>query len=396
MKIIHLNTWDYGGAAEAAKRIFRSQKVLKKDVKFLSLYPKKNQKIPGINYYSDYLNKRYFNGSKIILLLNRIMNQFRVGLSKKIFFNSPKTLFRVENINLVQDADVIHLHSVVKFLNIPTFFNSIEKPIIWTLHDMNPFSGGKHYECDFDSTFSKKEDAFKLIKKSAYFNKKNIYIVCPSKWMYDLSKNSELLGSFKHFLIPNGIDTSRFYFKNTKKSTDTLNLLFVAESLMDERKGFHLFQRALSMVNIPITLTIIGNTNENFHFPKNVSTRYLGYIKEAATMVEQYNQADYFVMPSIEDNLPNTIVESLCCGTPVIAFNCTGMANMIDDKVNGLLINEISAENLAQGILLSNLLKLSNSFNSGNISNAAKKEYDLQKCEEAYQQVYNQAISASI
>lgn len=396
MKIVHLNTWDYGGAAEAAKRIFLSQKGLNKDVEFISLYPKKNQKIPGINYYSDYLNKKYFNGSKIILLFNRIMNQFRIGLSKKIFFNSPKTLFRVENSNLVQDADVIHLHSVVKFLNIPTFFNAIDKPIIWTLHDMNPFSGGKHYECDFDGKFSKKEDTFKLIKKSAYLNNKNISIVCPSKWIYDLSKSSELLSSFKHFLIPNGIDTDKFYFTNTKKSTDSLNLLFIAESLKDERKGFHLFHKALSMVNIPVTITIIGNTSENIRFPKNVTTRYMGYIKDATTIVEQYNQADYFVMPSIEDNLPNTIVESLCCGTPVIAFNCTGMANMIEDKVNGLLINEISAEHLAQGIFLSNILKLTNSFNNSKISNSAKKVYNLQKCEVAYQQVYNQAISASM
>ena len=148
MKILHINTSDHGGAANACIRLhkgLRKQGVSSK-ILFLNLH----------NSADNHLHGFYTNRSKFFFkkILQRLLyrNKWRTRNLKPVIegFFSPKTVHRIENHPLIDWADIIHLHWVTHFLNYPTFFNRVQKPIVWTLHDMNPFSGGYHYSNGFD------------------------------------------------------------------------------------------------------------------------------------------------------------------------------------------------------------------------------------------------------
>ena len=311
---------------------------------------------------------------------------FKKLKEKKIKFewaSLPSSPYRLEDVDLVKEADIINLHWVSGLLDYSSFFKNIKKPVVWTIHDMNPFSGIFHYSNDesllSDKHFLKINYEAKRLKEKSLTRFDDLHIVSPSSWLLEESERSGAFGKFNHYCIPNSLDVDFFrpYDKEFARSVlaipkDKTVILFISQTVENYRKGFDILDVVIK--NLPLNKNIycvaVGNTQLCMN---NNSLIYLGTIDNKQLLPLIYSAADLFVLPSRQDNLPNTMLESLACGTPVIAFNVGGMRDFIKDNINGLLINEISATALLQGIV--KFISNKTSFSNEKIREMAVKEF---------------------
>ena len=270
------------------------------------------------------------------------------------------------------DYDALHLHWINnRFLDIRELSN-IYKPIVWTMHDSWPFCGVCHvpfnckqYEkhcgrCPILGSNKDRDLAYDIFKKKAEVYKNiDLHIVTPSRWLAKCAKKSALFGQFPITVIPNCIDTEMYKPMKKQEIADVFGLkpdkkylLFGAmHATKDRNKGFDLLLGALQQLKDIDTELIIYGTDEDlskYDIPMPVYS--LGYIRGDKPMAMLYNAADVTIVPSKSENLSNTIMESLSCGTPVVAFNIGGNGEMIDHKQNGYLAHEQDSVDLAKGV----------------------------------------------
>lgn len=263
----------------------------------------------------------------------------------------------------IRSADVVHLHWVAGLLDdrvMPEFLHG--KKIVWTLHDMNPFTGGCHYAgectryekncgcCPQLASGDPEDISFGgwSRKRHAYLNL-DITVVSPSTWLGACSGSSSLLGRFQQRIIPNGfpLDIFRPLDRSAIRTalaipSDTRVVLFCADSTATKRKGFAYLLDALQLLSergcdARLTLAVVGSHAGSDRPVGGFPVMVFGHIAAEEQMAALYNAADVFVLPSLEDNLPNTVVESLACGTPVAAFDVGGIPDMVEHGVNGYL-----------------------------------------------------------
>lgn len=267
------------------------------------------------------------------------------------------------------EYDVIHLHWINQRF-IPMEQLPKNKPIVWTLHDSWPFCGICHYffncerykqQCG-DCPLLHSEEQYDLSyhvwkKKSEIYKDLDLHIVSPSQWLADCARNSSLLGRFPITVIPNCLDTKTFHPLNDRKVSGKHVILYGAmNATKDNRKGFANLVSALQLLEQQgqgndIELMVFGASKSDLRLDVNIPVHYVGYIKDTEKLVDLYNQASVMVVPSLAENLSNTIMESLSCGTPVVAFNIGGNGDMIEHKKNGYLAKEKDDADLAEGIL---------------------------------------------
>ncbi len=316
---------------------------------------------------------------------------------------------------LYAEADIIHLHFVAAHYVDYSFFKKAKKPIVWTLHDMNPFTGGCHYagncerykmDChncpqlagtindDYSHTeLQKKLDGYQELNKS------KIAIVSPSTWLMKSSKSSRAFQRFDHHLVPYGIDSSIYKLRDKAAAKKSLGLagnkkviLFVAYLVDNIRKGYSLLTEAIKLINKDeyVVCTVGAKTPDTSAF-NDMEVLQLGYIEDEQLLSTAYNAADMFVIPSLADNLPNTVLESLMCGTPVIAFPVGGIPDMVQDGENGLLCKDLTASSLAASIM--QFKEYEHSFIPEKISSEACKKYDEKVQVNAYLKIYNSLLN---
>jgi len=269
------------------------------------------------------------------------------------------------------NPDIINIHwACGGFLNLSKI-EKIKKPIVWTMHDMWAFSGFNHYNLNKDNyitgDFSDSSylDKFLWKKKVDFFKEnKDIIFVSPSKWLQGKAKKSIALRDCIVKNIPNGVDVSVFnnngddYLRNKFGiSQDKKIVLFGAVNpFSGKRKGYEILIEVIKKIKSlnkddDLVLVVFGSDKiEGVKF--NIPTYFTGNISSEVDMANIYSGADIFIMPSMEDNLPNTVLESMSCETPVVAFNIGGMSDMIDDNINGLLVEPFNASAMAEEILL--------------------------------------------
>lgn len=346
MKILLITTNYGGGAAIACRR--QHQAFLANGLNSSLLVLDKIISPTEKNVYSiqEIISKQ--NGFLYFILLkfiNQLLNRLPTFFNKKAYINGPFSCFRIDKLEIYKEADIIHLHWVPKIISFKHVFADKQKNIFWTLHDMNPFTGGNHYTSDFDYKPYHKLLQRNIEKKKKYLKGANLIVISPSAWLGKLAKESEVFKNFKVKVIPNCINTDIFKPINKAEARRKLNIeqtnkkyiLFVAEKPNDKRKGMHLLFLALNQIKNKqkICVLILGKNVENIDFDFQVIQ--LGFITNDTDIVNCYNAADFFVIPSIEDNLPNTVVESLACGTPVLGFNIGGIPDMVINHKSGLL-----------------------------------------------------------
>jgi glycosyltransferase involved in cell wall biosynthesis len=425
MKVLLVNTYDKGGAANAC--FILHEGFLKKGIQSNVLLEyqqkcKRNSFLYKNRHIKPSIKKQI--KTKIVrvlkefkLLKERPISEKKVFLKNRLngleWYSFPDSKFDITESQFYKDAAIVNLHWVANFMDYKSFFEKNEKPVVWTLHDMNPFSGGEHYveeylgidELGFPIKRVKSEEEIRFdkentaIKIQALSNVANLTIVTPSQWLAEEARKSEVFKNKPVFCIPNGLDSEVFVPRDKNYSRTLLNIpknkqivLFVSDSIDKNRKGFIFLKKAFEQLANPnLVLCAIGDKNNNLESIENVLE--LGSIYDERLMSVAYSAADVFVIPSLTDNLPNTVLESLMCGTPVIGFAVGGIPEMIQDGVNGFIAKEISVNSLVETI--KKFLNNPSCFSEFEIRNNAKKKYDQKVQSQKYIDLFAQILKES-
>ena len=267
--------------------------------------------------------------------------------------------------------DVIHLHWVVGMLDYENLGDVLaNKPIVWTLADMNPFTGGCHYsegceeykrECRRCPLLGGESDLAHetwKIKKRAYEKLENLHIICPSPWMAERVRESSLLGDKTIHYIPNALPVDQLAL--TAKTVARIRLglplnkkllLFGSERLANLRKGADLLKAVLRHFcskgpRQGVELVMFGSGSIDAPLP----VHRLGYVYDLKRLALMYAAADAYLFPSREDNAPLTVAEALLCGTPVVAFPVGNVRALVEHRVTGYIANHLDTRDFADGI----------------------------------------------
>jgi glycosyltransferase involved in cell wall biosynthesis len=312
----------------------------------------------------------------------------------------PYSSFRLQDHPLVQEADIINLHWMGGILDYPSFFEDCQKPIVWTLHDRNPFQGLFHYKNDElqnAEIIENFDDKMKRVKLKAIQQLKKGAVITPSKWLLDKATNSGFFPSFIKECIPNSIDLDVFKLqdkmdlrKEYSLASDDFVILFVADSMKNHRKGFDLLIEALSQL-AAISVTVVTIGKGEIPTVDHLKILPLGAITTADEMAKCHALADVFVLPSREDNLPNVMLEAFACGTPVIGFAVGGIAEHVKLNLTGVLAGEVSGLALAKAIQL--FYETKANYETKAIRKYAEDNFSLKKQADAYRKVYDSILN---
>ena len=372
LKILHCNANElFGGAARAANRIHKGLR----NNEVCSDFFVQNKESNDLSVYN--ITDKYDRIFMICIIYIEL-------LIKKVFLNSfiPWSINYFNNNKLItfinkSDYDIVNLHWINQgFISINDI-KKIDKPIVWTLHDSWAFTGGCHipFSCNKYQTKCSKCEQLKLNciidlskfiwrKKDKCYKEVDITFVTPSNWLSECVGKSALLRNKQVKVIPNGIDIQKYKPIEKKFARSVLNIesgkriiLFGAvDSTSDENKGFKYLQQAIKKLHFYINNSddveiIVFGSNEPENIPDfGYPIKYLGRLHDDISLNVLYSCVDVMVVPSKSENFPNTVLESLSCGTPVVAFAIGGIPDQIDHKKNGYLAIPYEAEDLSRGI----------------------------------------------
>ena len=408
MKIVHVSTYMSGGAGVAAFRLHKALFERGIDSSFLVKSGSCNQndnqhilKCPPYYPISYRIKKKLGISNDDLYFKNLNKKQLSYDIA-----TLPVAPFRIEDQQIVKEADIIHLHWVSDFLNFPTFFKSVKQPIVWTLHDMNTFKGFFHYDGDYErnkNEFYKATDKkIRQLKNQSIHTKDNIFIVSPSKWLGNLSQNSDILHDYYHDVIPYNLDFNLFPSIDRQKAKEQLGinnglktLLFVANEINSYRKGFDLLIDAIRNLNrTDFNLISIGAGGNYFEINNKIKHIHIEQINSLSELNMLYSGADITILPSREDNLPNVMLESFANGTPVMSFSNGGMAEHIATGKNGILITEINSEILKSNI--ADFLDNKYTFDNQAVRQYAKNQFSESIQVEKYINLYKNILNQNI
>lgn len=420
--MLHINTTDQGGAAKACIRIHLSL-VSQGIDSYLLTKTKTRNDIPNHHCFNkpkknntknSYLTKAVNSLVKKIAFNRNRLPIDQEMIKKKVFeyFNAPfsfiESEYDITGSFLFDEVDIINLHWTAGYLDWNTFFSKMgNKKMVWSLHDMNPFTGGYHYANGYEG-YTQSDQNFPPLQKTLYagiankqlLQKKSLLkdidlkIVGDSNWLSGLSKSSSLFGKFDTTTIYYGIETDIYKPLNKKVCRQILGLpekadilLFAAQHVEVKRKGFHLLLESINALDMQdFVLCSFGSYHEQ-SFTSNMKHIHLGYISDDRMAAVVYNAADVFIIPSLEEAFGQTTIESQCCGTPVIGFPVGGIKESIEHGKNGYLCEEVSSDSLAKTIQL--FFNIKNAFDSERISRESREKYSYERCAEQYLKVYN-------
>ena len=372
--ILHLCTFQLeGGAGVAASRL--NQALGQQGVDSHLLVYRQQREQSGVTAWADtsWKNSLFwarFSAERLLFLPHEKDKSVRFA------FSPASVGVPIEQHPLVQRATVINLHWInFGFLSL----NGLErlfalgKPIVWTQHDMWAFTGGCHYSrgcerfrthcqfCPYLKNPAEYDLSFDIFeRKKRLLAQANVTFVSPSQWLGQLTREAALSAHRPSHVIPNPIDTSVFAPLPKAEARARLGLppdkkliLFAGANTQDPRKGYAYFQEAVNTLGENASeaeVVLFGKSQPGAYAAIQRPVHDLGKLSDMSNIVEAYSAADVMVVSSLEDNLPNTVMEAMACGTPVVGFRNGGIPDMIDHHLNGYVADYRSATSLAQGI----------------------------------------------
>lgn len=415
MRVLIVNTAERtGGAAIAANRLL--QALNRNEVEARMLVRDRKTDAPDVvNIPQSWRLKANFLWERgVIWLANGLSKQnlFQVDIA-----NAGTDITRMEAFRW---ADVIHLHWVNQgFLSLKDLERIIAsgKPVVMTMHDQWYFTGICHYSGTCDKYRSQccncpmikgvgGDMAQRVFdRKRAIYEGRNLTFVGCSRWMADLARQGVLTQGHTVTNVPNAIDTE--VFKPLDKASarkkfglpmDKRLLLFGAQRITDKRKGFRYLAEACEHISMHhptlpghLGVVVLGGDAESVKSALPLPVYTVNYLSNEAEIAELYNAVDLFVTPSLQDNLPNTIVEAMSCGVPCVGFNVGGIPEMISHQQDGYVADYCDSIDFAQGIAWclndSRYASLSQQARS-----SALATYSEPIAAQRYQAVYQEAI----
>ncbi len=430
MKVLHVITYDTGGAAKACLRLHLS--LLELGIESKVLCRVKKTSFPEVVQFSPVLSKPNIT-KRLKRKLHRIglelklakppknpyqyQSEFRKKRAKGLeIFTYPQTPYDITQSLEYREADIINLHWIAGFLDWNSFFLKNDKPIVWTFHDLNPILGGEHYRETFfgideagkpitrkkSTEETEEEDKLVSYKKKCLKNVSNLIVVSYSKWVKEQAEQSDLFGRFDNRCIYLGIPTKTFIPHNKNHCKKILGIpedknviLFVSNFVEQSRKGYAYLKKAIlelpSKYKEKVFLCVVGKKSGLEKEFSNILE--LGTITDEQLMAVIYSAADLFVIPSLEEAFGQTTVEAQLCGTPTIGFPTGGIKDAIQDGENGYLCADISIDSLKRSI--QRFLDHPDVFDPNKVVAKARERHNSIKQSQKYVEIYKEILSTS-
>ena len=416
MKVLIVNTSERtGGAAVAANRLMMA--LINHGVKAKMLVRDKDTDSLTVTALPQSPRLRWN------FLWERFVIFVRCGFSRKHLFeiDLANTGTDITRLREFQEADIIHLHwinqGMLSLSGIRKILRS-GKPVVWTMHDIWPATAICHVTLGCRSFVTRCRNCRLLGDKNGddlsttvwqrklrMLEGENIYFVACSRWLESEAKASALLKGHKITSIPNPIDTHIYNRYSKEEARQRLGLpldrkliLFASQRVTMPNKGMDYLVEAcrllsdLTKCQTPCEVVILGGHAEEVVDLLHLKAHPLGYVNDEHRIVDVYNAADVFVLPSLSENLPNTIMEAMACGLPCVGFKVGGIPEEIDHKRNGYVAEYRNAKDLAKGIQW----VLEESDYEALSRNAIQKvahNYSQQSVALRYAEVYQQALA---
>lgn len=378
MKVLHINTMQTAGAALCAMRI--NNALIKEGIDSRMLFAEGESIPEGIVGAIAERDKSFWYSHSWLLRLKYLLAKLPLWsledkekmevelqrrnrkLERPLYLHGPSSSYKnIAHHPLVEWADVIHLHWVANFIDYPTFFRDVQKPIVWTLHDLFPAVGALHFESTFYSvpkSLRTIDTYCRKVKRDSMMKARDLNVVAISAIMAETCRLSDVLQGFPVTLIHNGIDTETFrpYNKQTTRlklglPNDAKIFLFSANSLDDDNKGLDRLVNALESLSMSnILLVCIGQCHSKMTFSDTLfPIKITGYVDSQKEMAEYYSASDFFIQCSYIESFGQTIVEAMACGTPIVSTKC-GVAPELIQPFNGILCDGFDSDSIASGI----------------------------------------------
>ena len=413
MKLAIVSTYDsVGGAARAAFRLHNG--LLKTGVDSNMLVQRKdsdNSKVFGI------IPKKEKLWSEIAIRLNDL--PFKKYPNKEKYIFSPSTFGGFNEKRYNDQFDIFNIHWVGGGFQSIDSIAKITKPIVLTLHDSWAFTGGCHIPYPCEKFITKCGSCIKLAstnendlssriwsKKIEAWKNKNIVLVGDGNWVAGNAQKSSIFKNNQVEVIHPGLDLSVFKPLNKKACREILGLeenatyiLFGAiGATTDKNKGFHFLTEAIKKysqnneIRNNTKLLVFGASEENRENNFGIETKYIGKINDDITLSIIYSAADVMIVPSIIESFGQTASESFACGTPVVAFNTSGLKDIVDHQINGFLAKPYDSSDLAEGIkwILEDGIRLNKL--GCNSRRKALEKFSIERYVESYTRLYKSLI----
>lgn len=358
-KVVHVGMSAAGGAGIAALRLHAGLLEQGVDSRFLCLYPPRPS--PGVYAFEPSLwargRQRLSSYGVPVTRYELDRRKLRHAPQDYELFTFPRSDFDVASHRLVQEADIVHLHWIAGFVDYPTFFARVRQPIVWTLHDANPMQGGFHYPGDVErnrAALGDLDHKLKRQKEAWIAEARHLTVIGPSRWMVETSEASVAFAGRPHLHVPYGLDTETFSPQLAALGRSTFGfperarvVALTAADLRNRRKGLDLFVDAVRQMPLPEDVVVVALGEGGLAAGR---VRAIGPVDDARAMASFLAAADVVVVPSREDNFPNVVIESLSCGTPVVATPVGGIPEAVVDGVDGRVARTVSPEALAEAL----------------------------------------------
>lgn len=380
--VVHLSQTDAGaGAGRAAYRVHRG--LVARGVDSLMIVGDKRTRDESVFAAANERVDR-FRG-KVCEYVEAKYSRFRARQGAGFVSLSRCGYFDVARDARVLSADIVCLYWVNGGFISPEGLTKLRKPVVWRLSDAWPFTGGCHFpgscerfvcwcgKCPKLKDPNEQDDSRRLWdRKARSWQDLNLTVVAPTQWIKGLAKQSSLFGGRRIEVIPTGVDLTQFkpqdriWARNQLGlPTDKQIILFISNDILgDVRKGYSDFLSALKMLEPGVAgachVLLVGGIDPVAlnNYPMEVTA--LGKLSDDSRLNLAYAASDVLVCPSQEDNLPNTVLEAIATGIPVLGYDVGGMRDVIDHRINGFLAIGGDVESLTNGLqwLLSDSVRM--------------------------------------